>query len=395
MALVVVAAGCSAGRSARPSVAVFGDRLTVVSSAPLSGTLKASGEALINGERLALSDAGGMVGPFIVGLEALNSVQGSGELPSVPQVAANARIAIQDGTAIAYIGDYDAASTAISLPLTNQGGILQISTDEGYSGFTSDRYAAAGEPERFFPSGRSSFGRLLPNELLEARAQAQLQRQQRCAATFIISDSSTFGASQQQALADQLKREKIALAGSASIDATPQTSRAAADKALKSGADCVYYGGPGDLMGASLLDLVNAVGGNRKLFAGRRTANSALLGALSASTQRSLLVVSPEAASKAFEARYRARFGSSPGVAGLYGYEAMAVILDSIRRAGVDGNNRDSVISAFRATKDRRSVLGTYSVSAAGESSLSRFTVWTVRSGRLVESPSLTAAANG
>ena len=387
-------AGCSSGRSSRPGVAVIGDRLTVVSSAPLSGALQSSGSALINGERLALSDAGGMVGPLTVGLAALNSVQGDGDLPSVPQVASNARIAIQDGTAIAYIGDYDSASTAISLPLTNQGGILQMSTDDGYSGFTSDRYAADGEPQRFYPSGRPNFGRLFPNELLEARAQAKLQRQQGCKASFIITDASTFGGSQRQALAEQLQQEKIKVAGSASLDATPQGGRSAAEKALRSGAQCIYYGGPGDPLGASILNRINAGGAGRQLFAGRRSATTSLTARLNSAAQKAILIASPEASSKAFEARYRARFGSSPGAAGLYGYEAMAVILDSIKRAGVNGRNRDSVINAFRETRRRRSVLGTYSVSASGESSLRRFTVWTVHAGRLVESAGLTAAAN-
>jgi branched-chain amino acid transport system substrate-binding protein len=72
---------------------------------------------------------------------------------------------------------------------------------------------------------------------------------------------------------------------------------------------------------------------------------------------------------------YRRHFGSDPGPDALYGYEAMSVVLDAIRRAGSRGNDRQAVIDGFFAVRNRDSVLGRYSIDANGETTLSRYGV--------------------
>ncbi len=48
---------------------------------------------------------------------------------------------------------------------------------------------------------------------------------------------------------------------------------------------------------------------------------------------------------------------------GFYGYEAAALILDAVAAAGGD---REGVVHAARATRDRDSALGRYSIDAEG-----------------------------
>ena len=81
---------------------------------------------------------------------------------------------------------------------------------------------------------------------------------------------------------------------------------------------------------------------------------------------------------------YRRIFGGETGPYALYGYEAMSVALQSIREAGVRGNDRQTVVNEFFATKDRESVLGRYSVLADGETTLSRYGADRVQNGRAV-----------
>jgi branched-chain amino acid transport system substrate-binding protein len=79
---------------------------------------------------------------------------------------------------------------------------------------------------------------------------------------------------------------------------------------------------------------------------------------------------------------FRVRFRREPGPYAAYGYEAMAVVLDSIRRAGDSGDDRDSVVNAFFDTRDRHSVLGTYSIDDVGDTTLNRLAGYRVRGGR-------------
>ena len=89
---------------------------------------------------------------------------------------------------------------------------------------------------------------------------------------------------------------------------------------------------------------------------------------------------------------FRRRYGRAPGRYAAYGYEAMAVVLDSIRRAGDAGDDRDSVVSAFFDTSDRDSILGRYSIDDVGNTTLNRLAGYRVREGRPVFTTDLRAA---
>src|SRR5207249_7549794 len=83
-------------------------------------------------------------------------------------------------------------------------------------------------------------------------------------------------------------------------------------------------------------------------------------------------------------ARYvRARRVSSPSPYAVYGYEAMSLLLDSLRRAGARANDRAAVVDALLATRNRHSVLGTYSIDDNGDTTRTSFGVLSISAGRL------------
>ncbi len=81
-----------------------------------------------------------------------------------------------------------------------------------------------------------------------------------------------------------------------------------------------------------------------------------------------------------FVRAYEEAFGEPPDRYAAYGYEAMAVVLDSIERAS-DPRDRSAVIDAFFATSDRDSVLGTYSIDEAGDTTLDAIAGYRVEGG--------------
>jgi branched-chain amino acid transport system substrate-binding protein len=91
----------------------------------------------------------------------------------------------------------------------------------------------------------------------------------------------------------------------------------------------------------------------------------------------------PQAAARVL-GEYRRRFGGEGGPHALYGYEAVSVVLAAIRSAGARGNDRLAVIARFFATRNRASVLGSYSVRPDGETTLARYGVDRVSGGRPV-----------
>ena len=99
--------------------------------------------------------------------------------------------------------------------------------------------------------------------------------------------------------------------------------------------------------------------------------------------------VGPDAgppSAKAFYAAYERRYGPAQPFA-IFGYEAMNLMLSAISRASDGGEHailRSKVLRAIFDTSDRRSVLGTYSITPTGDTTIRRYGVWRVVDGDLV-----------
>src|SRR5438128_6296313 len=103
-------------------------------------------------------------------------------------------MAAQDTSTIAYLGEYNSAATAVSLPLINAAGILQVSPGSPYGGLTSPLDAGQDEPERFYPTGQRTFGRLRPGDSVEAAAQVTLMKHLGVSSVYLLDDQDPFDA---------------------------------------------------------------------------------------------------------------------------------------------------------------------------------------------------------
>ena len=90
------------------------------------------------------------------------------------------------------------------------------------------------------------------------------------------------------------------------------------------------------------------------------------------------------AAGEQFIADFTSTYGHAPAPQAIFGYEAMAAVLDVLKQAGSSANSRSTVVSDFFAIKNRTSVLPTYSINANGDTSLAVFVFDRVRAGKLV-----------
>src|ERR1700737_1024870 len=100
-----------------------GQQLTVYSSLPLQGPSQAASQSIVNGEKLALSEAGGRVGSFKISFVSMDDPNPKRGVWDPGMTSQDAKTAAQDRTAIAYLGDYNSGASAISLPLVNAAGI--------------------------------------------------------------------------------------------------------------------------------------------------------------------------------------------------------------------------------------------------------------------------------
>jgi branched-chain amino acid transport system substrate-binding protein len=242
-ALPVALAGCG-GVGVSGAATAVGSQLTIYSSLPLQGPSGAVSQQIVNGEKLALADVGGRVGAFKVSyFSEDDSSPTSGKwTPGV--TASNAKTAADDTTTIAYLGDYESAATAVSLPLINAAGILQVSPASPYVGLTSSRDAGQDEPERFYPTGRRTFGRLQPGDPAQAAAQVKLLASLGVRKVYVLNDQDPFEVPLSQIAAQDAERSGIAVVGNDGLDVTGSTMfTGEVEKISKTGAQAVLFAG--------------------------------------------------------------------------------------------------------------------------------------------------------
>jgi branched-chain amino acid transport system substrate-binding protein len=359
-ALALVGAGCGTPGSGIQA----GERVTVYVSMPLRGREGLDGRDVVRGAKLALADAGGRVGKLAVRAIYLDDTAGQGGRAHWSQAvaAANGRKATEDSTAIAYLGDFDAGATRASLPITNEARMLQVSPASAAVDLVQPFLGAGDEvPKDLQTTGERTFGRVIPSDPVQAEAAAAWAKRLGVKRVTAISGGSQFG------------------------DTMVTAFRQAASSLAHTGsrrADLLYYGGlaldaptalahrpSGPVMGSdALLPPFSAAAG---VVASLAT---------SAAQDPSQL----PAAGRRFLRAYRSRHARQPGRYAAYGYEAMAVVLDSIERAGDQGDIRDSVVDAFFDTQDRDSILGRYSIDEVGDTTLDRLAGYRLRNGRPV-----------
>jgi len=404
-ALAVLAAGCgSSGTVEGGNDTYSATTLTVYTDLPMLGPDAGLMTSIVNGEELALRDAGGHVGRLHVSIEELNDAADPAvTAPGTPsplstdadQTQQSAYLASSDLSTAAYIGDFDSASTASSLELNNQNDILQISPASDYVGFTDrSRFDVKGDPGVFYPTyGPRSFARLVPSDLQEARATVAYMHSLGVTRLDVLSDTSTYDSVIAREVAAAAPGGGIAIAGShAGIDTA--SNGAPSDYAKLAAAvaaehpDAILLGGSPDAGAQALFRELHAKLPSVKLFAPSALAMPSFLGGLGAAAGATYVtspILEPDqypAAAQTVFTQYRRDFPRvAPTGYSLYGYEAMADVLRTIARAGRNAADRTDLLAAFHSLGEIHGVIGDYTINADGDTSLDRFDGYRVGSG--------------
>ena len=369
-----------------------GGSLTVYSSLPLQGASRPQSEDVIRGIQLALKQKGGKCGDFTIDYKSLDDATAAAGKWEPGQTSANAREVAQDDSAIAYIGEFNSGASAISIPITNEANILQVSPSNTALGLTKGGAGAEpGEPDKYYPAGTRTYGRVVPIDTIQGAAQAQYMKDEGVTNVYILDDAEVYGkgvAKNTQSAAEALG---LKVAGTDSWDGKASNYRALASKIKSSGADAVFTGGIIDNNAPQLYKDLNAALPDAKLFGPDGVATVDFTKEIPANVQKQTFLTAPTLspdelppAGQQFYKDYEAEYGEPQDEIdpyAVYGYEAMAVVCDAIAEGGDD---RQAVVEAFFNTKGRESPLGTYDIDADGDTTLSDYGGYTAEGGKLV-----------
>jgi len=394
---VGVAACGGGGGSTGTSGSTGTKSLTIYSSLPLQGASGTNSKALVNGIKLALQQAGNKAGQFTIKYQSLDDSTAQTGKWDPGQTSSDARKAAQDKSTILYIGEFNSGASAISIPILNRAGIGQISPANTAVGLTSNAAGASpGEPQKYYPTGKRTYVRVVPKDTVQGAALATVMKSDGCKKPYILNDKEVYGQGLATNTSNSLKTQGIPPLGNDGWDAKAANYRSVASKIAGKGADCVFMSGIVDNNGVQLTKDLAAGIPNAKLYSPDGFCESGWVSPkeggvptnLDSRLQCTVATLSPDSyppTGKQFFQKYEAKYGKGNlNPYAIYGYAAMSLALDAIKRAGANGNNRDDVIKQLFATKNLPSVLGTYSIDQNGDTSVTDYGLYKVKNGTIV-----------
>jgi ABC-type branched-subunit amino acid transport system substrate-binding protein len=348
-------AGCSqAGSSSSSTIKIVGHTLAIYISEPAHLNSDPVAQDVVDAEKLAFTQQSHLVTHYKLVLRT----------PMSKTLSDNARQAIIDKTAIAYLGEIAPGTSDQTVGINNALDLLEVSPTDTALELAQSTPAVTNAPKTYFESWGTyhrTFARVVPSSAVEAKTQVAGMKSLAVSSLYIGNDGSDYG----KAIADAV-----------STDAKAAGLKVAASS---SGAGADFYGATSPTAAAKFFNTTAAASPTAKLFGPSSLNAAAFTSALSPSVHN-LYVSIPgfmpnavPAAGKTFIAAFKAAYHHAPNVEAIFGYAAMSAVLQSLKRAGGQGNNRSLVASAFLSQHKVSSVLGTYSIGSNGNTSLNAF----------------------
>ncbi|MDX6642186.1 MAG: branched-chain amino acid transport system substrate-binding protein [Solirubrobacteraceae bacterium] len=402
-ALALGASACGSSKKSGSNAEIKGSTLTIYSSMPLQGAAGGQNQAAVNGAKLAVKDVGGKIGKYTINYVPLDDATAAAGKADDAKTGENARKAVADKTTVAYLGEYNSGATKISLPTLNKGGIAQVSHANTNPGLTTNKPGSQpGEPDKFYPTGRRTYARVVPTDIIQGAAIASVAKSDGCKSIHIWNTQTPYS----KGLAENLQRAAtklgIKVEGDDGIDPKAANYRSAA-ATIK--ADCFVFTGEVENNGVQAYKDVSTAHPSIKLYGGDgvltnefASPKTGLPANVASKFKGTIATLDPaqfNAAGKKFFADYDKTYHTSnPDPYAIYGYESMALLLDSIKRAEAKGKlTRKAVVDALLSTKDRQSVLGTYSIDSNGDTTLTDYGLYKISGGKLKFDQVIKAAA--
>jgi branched-chain amino acid transport system substrate-binding protein len=370
-----------------------GQTVKVYTSWPLTGGTQAVGVSMVNAVNLALThyleDHEGM-GPGGVTIEIValdDASPTSGAWDGVIE-AENAQRCVNDAACVAYLGTYNSGAAKVSMPITNEAGIVQISPANSYAGLTrACETCEEGEPEIYRPSGEVNYFRVAATDDVQGPAAASWAACLGVTKVFIIDDTQAYGAG----IASEFERHAteigLEVVGRTSLESADADPRSALTQALAGGAELVYGGFVLDSGGPRVIQAMFDEGlfdeGIR--FMGpdgilspaliEQVGGAEILEGNTFFTFPSLLpnLLTDEAGMRFYE-DYVATFGEEPDPYSVYAYASMEVTLAAIEAAAAEGEvTREAVLTYVREAEGFTGILGEFGFDENGDNTSAAF----------------------
>ena len=215
--------------------------------------------------KLLLEKVGNKAGTYNVGLKEYDDSTAAKGAWDDATCTANANAHVTNKAEVAVMGTYNSGCAKLEVPILNQdpsGPMLMISHANTNPGLT--KAWDPGEPEKYYPTGKLNYGRIIATDDFQGKAGAQFAAKElgvkNC---YVLNDAQTYGQGVAKAFVDAAPGVGITVIANDAWDSKQTNYTALFEKVKSKNPDCVYLGGINDNNGQQLIkDKVKVLGPN-------------------------------------------------------------------------------------------------------------------------------------
>jgi len=384
--VVLGCGGCGGSNNGSSNV------IRIISSFPRTGSAEGQTTTIVNGIQMAIDDYGGEIAGMKIEYTDMDDATAAAGKWEAQAEASNAKKAVADDDVMVFIGPYNSGAAKVSMPILNEGGLLQISPAATWPGLTKKQPGdTSGEPEVYRPGNRVTFCRVCPTDDIQGPLSAEFAKDElKAKRVYILDDKELYGAGIAGLFEAHCRKIGVEVLGRQGIVPTQQSFSEIAERVAALKPDLVYYGGTTQTAAGRLIkDLRTAKltcpvmvpdGCYEKAFLESASAQDlANVYATIGGTDPKLL----KGAGAEFVKKYKEKYHKNPEAYAVYGYEAGKVFLEAVKKVGK--KDREAILKACLATKDfTAGAVGKWSFDADGDTTLQQLTISKIEGGDFI-----------
>ena len=342
---------------------------------PLQGGYQDHGLQNAQSVKMVLAQHGWQAGRYSVGVQVCDEASAATGAPSERKCARNARAISRNSGVVALIGPVTSTCAGAMLAILNKARdpVPTLSPSSSYVGLTrAGPGVAAGDPDRFYPTGRRHFTRVVPTDDAQGAAGALFAKEIGVRRAFVLNDGEAYGLGVASAFRDTAARTGLPVAGFARWDKRGRGLDALVDRVRRARADGVYLGGYITNSGPELIKALREGLGREVELLSPDGFNQpgTVVDTVGAGAEGFTSTIATEPiralsrAGRTFAAEFERRFGARPCCFAVQTGQAAEIVLDAIE--GSDGR-REQVLDRLRATEVDDGILGTFRFDRQGD----------------------------
>jgi len=254
VALVTMVSGAVARSSATPlpasscsAIQNGSGQILVASDLPLEGSGRTQTSQMTRAIKFIFSEHGWKAGKYSIAYQSCDDATAQAGKWDSGKCSANANAYAQNSSVGAVIGTFNSGCAEIIVPVLNRaanGPVAMVSPANTYVGLTHPGPGtAAGEPGKYYPTGKRNYARVVAADDYQGAADAVLAKSLGVKKVFILNDKEAYGLGVAINFRNAATKLGLKVVGFTAWDGKASSYEALAVKIKASGAQGVFLGG--------------------------------------------------------------------------------------------------------------------------------------------------------